>query len=202
MLLAVSLTPALAAAQSGVGVGAEFGYTTADFVGTVNARVENRTGAVGSVFIEFRLGRAATLTLGPSLGAKGGTTPLGGIPNARGVVDLVTIDLPILLRTRLPIGPVGILLEAGGAPGVRIGCNVEIQQATVPVYRVPCSDPALAASTFALWDLAAVGGIGLGIPIAGSEVGLKFRYGRGFVPVIESRDVYNRSLSFLLALPF
>jgi hypothetical protein len=94
-------------------------------------------------------------------------------------------------------------LEAGGMPGIRIGCNVEIEQGNVPSNRIPCNDAILTSvGEFAIWDVAAVASIGVGVPVAGSQVGLKARFSRGFIPVVASRDVYNRSLAIMLELPF
>ena len=204
LVLAVILVLPLAGleAQSKVGVGVEFGYTRADLYGSDASTLEYRSGAVGSVFLDLRLSRKFAITLGPSLAQRGGTTDLSGAPGDL-MIDIVTIDLPVLVRAHLPLGTFALLLEAGGMPGVRIGCNVEIQQGGVPSSRTQCNDPALAPlGDFAPWDVAAVAGVGVGIPVAGSRVGLKARYSQGFIPVLESRDIYNRSVSVLLELPF
>jgi hypothetical protein len=165
--------------------------------------VESRSGATGSAFLDLRLSRTLSITFGPSISQRGGTSEVTGTTGGDLVIDLVTIDLPLLMRARLPLGTFALLLEAGGVPGIRIGCNVELQQGGVPSSRVQCNDPALGQlGEFAPWDVAAAAAIGVGIPVAGSQVGLKARYSQGFIPVIESRDIYNRSFSFLLELPF
>ena len=188
------------AAQSRIGVGVEFGYTRADLTGSEAASLSSRSGALGGIFLSGRLTRALSLTIGPNLAAKGGTARVGG---SDVVIDLVGIDLPLLLRARIPVGAFGLLVEAGGMPGVRIGCNAELQQPGIPFIRRPCSDLALdPAGDFPLWDIAAVAGIGIGIPVAGSDIGLKLRLSRGFVPVIAGRSLYNRSGSIVLVLPF
>ena len=200
-LLGAAVAPAgRLAAQSRIGVGVEFGYTRADLTGSEATGVSSRSGALGGIFLSGRLTRALALTIGPNLAAKGGTA---GVAGGNVVIDLVGIDLPLLLRGRIAVGTFGLLVEAGGMPGVRIGCNAELRQPGVPFIRTPCSDPALAqVGDFALWDIAAVAGIGLGIPIAGSDIGLKLRLSRGFVPVIAGRSLYNRSGSIVLVLPF
>lgn len=188
------------AAQSRIGVGVEFGYTRADLTGSEATGVSSRSGALGGIFLSGRLTRALALTVGPNLAAKGGTA---GVAGGDVVIDLVGIDLPLLLRARIPVGTFGLLVEAGGMPGIRIGCNAELQRSGVPFIRTPCSDPALAqVGDFALWDIAAVAGVGIGIPVAGSDIGLKLRLSRGFVPVIAGRSLYNRSGSIVLVLPF
>ena len=201
LLLSAALAPAArVAAQSRIGVGVEFGYTRADLTGSDGKGFTSRSGAVGGVFLSWHPTRALALTLGPNLAAKGGAA---GVTGGKVVIDLVGIDLPLLLHTRIPLGAFGLLVEAGGMPGIRIGCNAELHQPGVPFIRTPCGDPALSpVGKFALWDVAAVAGLGIGIPVAGSEVGLKLRLSRGFVPVIESRALYNRSASIILVLPF
>lgn len=202
-LLLLAMPLAGLAAQSKVRVGVEFGYTRADLNGPDASTLEYRSGATGSVFLDLRLSHWLAITLGPSIAQRGGTARLTGTTGGDLLVDLVTIDLPILMRARLPLGTFALLLEAGGVPGIRIGCNVEIEQGGVPSLRTPCSDPALdPLGEFAPWDVAAVAGVGVGIPVAASQVGLKARYSQGFIPVIESRDIYNRSISILLELPF
>ncbi|MDH4347335.1 MAG: PorT family protein [Gemmatimonadota bacterium] len=200
LLLAVAPAAPPLEAQSRVGVGVEFGYTRADLDGADATSLEDRSGAVGGIFLDLRLNRRIAFTFGPSLAQRGGEASLSG---GNLVIDLVTIDLPLLIRARLPVGSFALLLEAGGMPGFRIGCNVELQLGGAPSSRLPCNDPALdPVGTFAPWDVAAVAGLGVGIPVRGSQVGLKARLSRGFIPVIESRDIYNRSISILLELPF
>jgi hypothetical protein len=200
-LLGAAVAPASRlAAQSRIGVGVEFGYMRADLTGSEATGVSSRSGALGGIFLSGRLTRALALTIGPNLAAKGGTA---GVAGGNVVIDLVGIDLPLLLRARIPVGTFGLLVEAGGMPGIRIGCNAELQQPGVPVIRTPCSDPALAqVGDFALWDIAAVASIGIGIPVSGSDIGLKLRLSRGFVPVIAGRSLYNRSGAIVLVLPF
>jgi len=203
LLPAVLLPGTPIAAQSRVGVGVEFGYTRADLDGSDGKASQYRSGAVGGVFLELHLSRKIAITFGPSLAQKGGIAPVAGTQDSDLVIDLVTIDLPLFVRARLPLGTFALLLEAGGVPGFRIGCNLELQQGNVPSSRLPCNDPTLVpVGTFAPWDIAVAGGVGVGIPVAGSEVGLKLRGARGFIPVIESRDIYNRSFSIILTLPF
>lgn len=201
LLFAAALVPASRlTAQSRIGVGVEFGYTRADLTGSEATGFSSRSGALGGIFLSWQLTRTLALTIGPNLAAKGGAADLSGSDL---VVELVDIELPLLLRARLPLGAFGLLVEAGGMPGIRIGCNAELRQPGVPYIRTPCNDPALApVGKFALLDVAAVAGVGIGIPVAGSEVGLKLRLSRGFIPVIESRDLYNRSASIILVLPF
>jgi hypothetical protein len=118
-------------------------------------------------------------------------------------IDLETIDLPLLLRARIPVGSLGLLVAAGGAPAVRVSCNFEVQQSAVPMNRTPCSDAQVSSvADFSTWDILAVAGAGVGIPIAGSELALTFRMSRGFIPVIESQELYNQSWSVILSLPF
>jgi len=201
LLLGVAVAPAgRLAAQSRIGVGVEFGYTRADLTGSEATGINSRSGALGGIFLSGRLTSALALTVGPNLAAKGGTA---GVAAGDVVIDLVGIDLPLLLRARVPVGAFGLLFEAGGMPGIRIGCNAELRQPGVPFIRTPCSDPALAqVGDFALWDVAAVAGVGIGIPVAGSDIGLKLRLTRGFIPVIAGRSLYNRSGAIVLVLPF
>jgi hypothetical protein len=205
-LLAAFLLAAVAApatrlpAQSRIGVGVEFGYTRAGLTGSEATGISSRSGALGGIFLSGRLSRTLALTIGPNLAAKGGTAE---VASSEVVIDLVGIDLPLLLRARIPLGALGLLAEVGAMPGIRIGCNAELRQPGVPFLRTPCNDPALSqVGDFALWDVAAVAGIGIGIPVAGSDIGLKVRVSRGFIPVIASRSLYNRSGSIVLVLPF
>jgi hypothetical protein len=83
---------------------------------------------------------------------------------------------------------------------VRIGCNVEFVQNGLSLLRTACDRAT--TFTFRSVDLSLIGGIGIGIPIERDELSLEARLSRGVRSVTDLGEVKNRSLDFLLSVPF
>jgi Outer membrane protein beta-barrel domain len=202
LLLLVETSPL--AAQSAASVGVELGYRRADFYGSGVGGTRPRSGAVAGAY--FRIPLTSWLAVQPGLliASKGGaSTVTTGTPPVplRFELDLVYLDVPVLLRARIPAvaGP-ALVLIAGGGPGVRIGCNVDLTRPGSPLVRTRC-DQATGA-TFRTWDVALEGGVGLGIPIERNELSLEARLSRGLRSVSGLAGLKNRGLSLLLSVPF
>lgn len=199
---ALLLLPSGATAQTGPSLGIELGYSRADFTGADARGVKQRDGAIAGAWFRFPLVEALAIQPGIVLASRGGaaafTTNTG---TGRLEVDLVYLDLPLVLRGRLP-GPIGtrLLLIGGGAAGFRIGCNVEIQQTGVPFTRQPCSDAS--GTSFRKWDFAVVAGAGVAIPVERSELSIQAKLVRGLRSASDDSDVRNRTYSVSVSVPF
>ena len=202
LLLCTSLVAAPLTAQVGPSLGVELGYTRADFVHGTG--VQSREGASAGAF--FRLPLASWLSVQPGLliASKGGAsaTTVDSLPGTSQFdFDLVYLDLPLLLRARIPaLAGTRLILSGGIAPGLRIGCNLELSNGGVVLLRESCVQAHVTGLQD--WDIAAVGGVGLGIPIERNELALELRYSAGLRPLSDLSDIRNRSVTLLLSVPF
>ncbi len=196
------LLPSRATAQTGPSLGIELGYSRADFTGADASGVKQRDGAIAGAWFRFPLAEVLAIQPGVVLASRGGaasfTTTSG---TGRLEVDLVYLDLPLVLRARLP-GPIGtrLLLIGGGAAAFRIGCNVDVQQTGVPLTRQPCSE--ISGASFRKWDFAVVAGAGFAIPVERSELSIQAKLIRGLRSVSDDGDVRNRTFSVSVSVPF
>jgi hypothetical protein len=188
-------------AQAGPSLGVELGYSRADFTGADASGVKRRDGAIAGAW--FRLPLAAVIAVQPGIGiaSRGGAaavpSPLGTL---RLEVDLVYLDLPLLLRATLPgLAGTRFVLLGGGAPSLRIGCNVEVKQTGVPPVRQSCS---ATGASFREWDVALVAGAGIAIPVERSELSIQAKLVRGLRSVSEDSEIRNRTYSISVSVPF
>jgi hypothetical protein len=141
---------------------------------------------------------------GIHLASKGGATSLAPTDSTqpdRLALDLVYLDLPVVLRARVPaLGRTRLILTGGAVPGVRIGCNVEFSRGGFTLLRAGCSDANNAS--FRTWDLELLAGAGFGIPIEGSELALEVRFAHGLRSVSSLGDIKNQALTFAISVPF
>lgn len=205
LLLALGLAlPGILAAQGRVGIGVELGYTRASFSGTSSRGVTLHEGAVAGAFFLAPITPWLALRPGLQIASKGGATGAIRATDSTSVrvdLELVYLDLPVLLRARLP-GPGGIrlVLTGGVVPGLRIGCNVEVSDSTGLALRNACDQEGL--GTFRSLDIEALGGVGLGIPIESSELTLEARVSQGLRSISDAGDLKNRALTFVISVPF
>ncbi len=200
--LAAALLAAPLAAQQGTSLGIELGYTRADFIHGTG--VQSREGATAGAF--FRVPLASWISLQPGLliASKGGAsaTTIDSLPGTSQFdFDLVYLDLPLLLRLRIPaLAGTRLILSGGVAPGLRIGCNLELSNGGFVLARESCVQARVTGLQD--WDVAAVGGVGLGVPIERSELALELRYSAGLRPLSDLSGIRNRSVTLLLSVPF
>jgi hypothetical protein len=203
LLLLVLLSSRGLVAQSSLQLGLELGYARADFTGTGAQGITLRQGAVAGAYFRVPLAPWLAVQQGIRIASRGGATTVSdtGATPLRFELDLVYVDFPLVVRARLPgIARTRFVLLGGGGPAVRIGCNVEFSRNGVSLSRTACEQAA--GASFRTWDLFVVGGAGLGIPIERSELALEARLSRGVRSVSDLADIKNRSLDFLLSIPF
>ncbi|MBK6423333.1 MAG: PorT family protein [Gemmatimonadetes bacterium] len=203
-LLLLVLAAAPLAGQSRLSLGVELGYTIADFSGPGAAGVRQRTGATAGAYLRVPLARWIGVQSGLFLASKGGATlvtPTGGGTPVRLESDLAYVELPMLLRARLPSpGGLRLILTGGVVPGVRIGCNVEFFQDGASFLRESCGN--ISTARFEDYDVAWLVGGGLGIPIERSELALEVRLSQGLRRVTDQGDFQNRNVTFFVSVPF
>lgn len=194
------LLPADARAQAGPSLGVELGYSRADFTGADASGTTQRDGAVAGAWFRFPLVAAVSVQPGVVLASRGGAFVLPGA-TGRLEVDLVYLDLPLVLRARLP-GPAGtrLFIVGGGAAAFRIGCNLETRQPGSAIVRQPCSEAT--GSSIRTWDFAAVAGAGFAIPVEHSELSIQAKLVRGLRSVSDDGDIRNRTYSLSVSVPF
>lgn len=204
VLLGLQALPASLSAQGRAVIGVELGYTRASFSGRDSRGVTLHEGAVAGAYFQARLASWLSVRPGLQIASKGGATtvvPLDSLGSARVDLDLVYLDLPVLLRSRIPaLGRTRLILTAGMVPSLRIGCNVELSNSSVSLSRTECNQVSL--GVFRTWDVEALGGVGLGIPIERSELALEARLTQGLRSVTEGGDLKNRALTFVISVPF
>lgn len=203
-LLLLLFLPAGLAAQARFTLGVDLGYTISDFSGPDAAGVRHRTGATAGAYLRTPLGRYLAVQSGLFIASKGGATlvtPAGGGAPVRFDLELVYVELPLLLRARVPfVAGTRLVLTGGAVSGVQIGCNVEFTQNGVSLLREACAR--LSGTTFQDWDLAWTAGGGIAVPIERSELALEVRLSQGLRRVSEQSDFRNRALTFLVSVPF
>lgn len=202
LLLGALAGAPLAAQQQGPSLGIELGYTRADFVHGTG--VQSREGATAGAFFRVPLAGWVSLQPGLLIASKGGAsaTTIDSLPGtSRFDFDLVYLDLPLLLRLRLPApGGTRLILSGGMAPGLRIGCNLELSNGGFVLARESCVQAGVTGLQD--WDVAALGGAGLAIPIERSELALELRYSEGLRTLSDLSSIRNRSVTLLLSVPF
>lgn len=201
LLLATAACAAPLAAQ-GPALGIELGYSRASFSGQDAGGVKLHEGAIAGAYMSVNLGTRFGFRPGILLATKGGATEVAADSAGNLVrldLELVYIDLPLLLRGRLPaIGRSQLILSGGVIPGIRIGCATDvISQNETPLNRTPCRAGALRP-----FDLAMAGGVGIGVPIEKSFIAVELRFTQGMVSIVEDGQLKNRALSLMLTVPF
>lgn len=207
-LLALALSSGVAPRLQGQGrraIGVELGYTRASFSGRNSGGVTLHEGAVAGAYFQTRLFRGLVFRPGIQIASKGGATsvvPDGATAPVRIDLDLVYLDLPMLLRTRLPfLGNTRLLFTAGAVPSLRIGCNIELSDVTGTLSRDECGQGNNVAD-FRTIDLQALGGVGFGIPIESSELSIEARVTQSVRSISDIADIRNRALTVLISVPF
>lgn len=201
-LLLAAATPV--AAQSRAVIGIELGYTRASFSGRDSRGVTLHEGAVAGAYFQVRLAPWLAVRPGLQIVSKGGATsvvPTNSTNAVRVDLDLVYLDLPLLLRSRVPlVGRTRLILTGGAVPSLRIGCNVEVTDQGVVLSRSQCQTVNVGA--FRRWDFQVLGGLGLGIPIENSELAVEARFTQGLPSVSDLADIKTRALTFVISVPF
>jgi hypothetical protein len=203
-LASLLLTPLALAAQARSAIGVEFGYTRASFSGRDSRGVTLHEGAVAGAFFEVALASWLALRPGIHIASKGGATtvvPADSTQPVRFELDLVYLDFPLVLRSRIPaIGRTRLILTGGAVPAVRIGCNVDLSRDGATLARNACSDAN--GASFRSWDVELLGGVGFGIPIERSELALEARFTQGLRSLSSQSDIKNRALTIAISVPF
>jgi hypothetical protein len=162
-----------------------------------------REGAVAGAYFRVPLARWLAVQQGIRIASRGGATSVSDSASSllRLDLDLVYVDFPLLIRARIPaLAGARLILLGGGGPAIRIGCNVEFSSNGFSLARTACERTT--AATFRSWDFFVAGGAGIGIPIERSELAVEARLSQGLRSVSDLADLKNRSLDFLLSIPF
>ena len=204
-MVALALLPAIPdalLAQGRSAIGVELGYTRASFGGRDSRGVKLHEGAVAGAYFQVELTSWLSIRPGIQIASKGGATSVADSAQPlRFELDLVYVDFPVVLRSRIPaIGRTRLILSGGAVPGLRIGCNVEFSRGGVTLSRNACSDAS--AASFRSWDIELLGGVGFGIPIESSELAVEARFTQGLRSVNNLGDIRNRALTFAISVPF
>lgn len=171
--------PAEAGVRFGIKGGANVATVNGDFVDALGDW-QNTVGFCGGIFLEFNLGKV--LTLQPEV-----LYTMKGADTGDGKLKFDYIEIPVLLKLRIPIGSVHPFLFAGPA----FGFTLKSALAGIEVEDFPTS------------DYSAVLGGGLQL---GRSVHLDVRYTMGLqkleIPDLEAIDLKNGVLSATIGLAF
>jgi hypothetical protein len=187
-LLVVGAFAALLALPQPAAAGVRFGLKAGANVANVNGDAieelqdwQNTVGFCGGIFLEFNLGKVLTIQPEVLYTMKGSETAEGG------KLDLDYIEVPVLLKVRLPIASIHPFLIAGPA----FGWNLKAVVDGIEVEDWPTS------------DYSAVFGAGLQL---GRTLHLDVRYTMGLakleIPDLETIDLKNGVISATLGLTF
>jgi hypothetical protein len=171
--------PAAAGVRFGIKGGANVATVNGDFVDALGDW-QNTVGFCGGIFLEFNLGKV--LTLQPEV-----LYTMKGADTGDGKLKFDYIEIPVLLKLRIPIGSVHPFIFAGPA----FGFTLKSALAGIEVEDFPTS------------DYSAVLGGGLQL---GRSVHLDVRYTIGLqkleIPDLEAIDLKNGVLSATIGLAF
>jgi len=187
-LLVVGAFAALLALPQPAAAGVRFGLKAGANVANVNGDAlealqdwQSTVGFCGGIFLEFNLGKVLTIQPEVLYTMKGSETAEGG------KLDLDYIEVPVLLKVRLPIASIHPFLIAGPA----FGWNLKAVVDGIEVEDWPTS------------DYSAVFGAGLQL---GRTLHLDVRYTMGLakleIPDLETIDLKNGVISATLGLTF
>ena len=172
--------PAAAGVRFGLKAGANIANVNGDFTESLQDW-QNTVGFCGGIFLEFNLGKVLTIQPEVLYTMKGSETAEGG------KLDLDYIEVPVLLKVRLPIASIHPFLIAGPA----FGWNLKAVVDGIEVEDWPTS------------DYSAVFGAGLQL---GRTLHLDVRYTMGLakleIPDLETIDLKNGVISATLGLTF
>ena len=187
-LLVVGAFAALLTLPQPAAAGVRFGLKAGANVANVNGDAlealqdwQSTVGFCGGIFLEFNLGKVLTIQPEVLYTMKGSETAEGG------KLDLDYIEVPVLLKVRLPIASIHPFLIAGPA----FGWNLKAVVDGIEVEDWPTS------------DYSAVFGAGLQL---GRTLHLDVRYTMGLakleIPDLETIDLKNGVISATLGLTF
>lgn len=114
--------------------------------------------------------------------------------DGRGTLELDYIQVPLLLRMKLPVQrTVGVHLVAGPSIGVLVSAEGKRQGSTVDLKSITDS-----------FDIGAALGAGIDIPLQQGGINLEARYTLGLRSIddVEDSDIKNRVASFLVGYYF
>ncbi len=207
LFLLLAMTTSLAAQEAPrrrgprPAVGGEVGYSRSDLAGADAERVRSRQGALTGVYMQLPL--TGPLSVRPEIlfALKGGRVQAdvesGGTTELD--IGLAYIELPVLLRVGPRRGRFRLVVFAGPAPALQIGCDVQVADPNTPV-RATCDETALPA--FRSFDVGLVAGGGLEVRWPQSALALESRFTTGLRSVLNDVDVKNRSFGIVLSLTF
>jgi len=187
-ILTVGAFAALLILPSAAAADVRFGIKAGANVANVNGDAlealqdwQSTVGFCGGIFLEFNLGKVLTIQPEVLYTMKGSETAEGG------KLDLDYIEVPVLLKVRLPIASIHPFLIAGPA----FGWNLKAVVDGIEVEDWPTS------------DYSAVFGAGLQL---GRTLHLDVRYTMGLakleIPDLETIDLKNGVISATLGLAF
>jgi hypothetical protein len=187
-LLLLTASASTAGAQGfGVMAGANFADISGDDID--GSDVDSRTGFVGGVFYEHKLGTSISLRPEVLYSMKGGSNALFGDD-----VDWKNdyIQVPVLVKYSFGSGPTHPFLLIGPAIAFNISCEF-----SDPDEEISCDD--LFGEDFvSSTDFSGILGLGL----QWNALDLNVRYDLGFTDVLEDVDATNKTISILVGYNF
>jgi len=186
ILLAASA--ATANAQGfGVMAGANFADISGDDID--GSDVDSRTGFVGGIFYEYKLGTSISLRPELLYSMKGGTNALFGDD-----VDWKNdyIQVPVLLKYNFGSGATHPFVLIGPAIAFNVSCEF-----SDPDEEISCDD-LFGEDVVSSTDFSGI----LGLGIQWNALDINVRYDLGFTNVLEDVDATNKTISILLGYNF
>jgi hypothetical protein len=174
-LLAIP-TPATAGVQFGIKGGGNMAKVTGQDAQDINTTLKNKVGFVAGVFVAFNMGSVFTLQLEALYTMKGVTMEVTDVSTT--YIEKIYgnyIEIPLLLKLRIPTPLVSPFVFAGPAVGFKLSEKLNVDGTDVPLGEALLKNN----------DYGAIFGGGLNI---GSHFQIDVRYSMGLQKVISTLE--------------
>ena len=114
-------------------------------------------------------------------------------------VKLRYLEVPLLLGYRFPTTGVRPYILGGAQMGFKTGCTVKLSSGNLSAS-FDCDDPDADLGEFKSFDVAAVGGGGIAVPLGTNELTFDLRYALGLTNIVKDAEAKNRGFTFGVGL--
>jgi hypothetical protein len=149
--------------------------------------------------VDFKIANTGFLRTGLVYSRRGAKT------NEEGVdvnFKVSYLEVPLLFGYRFPTGGVQPYVVGGAQMGFKVGCKLAAEEGGVSAS-IDCDSPDfdfdLNVKSF---DVAAVGGFGLSVPVGTSSLAFDLRYALGLMKVASDTDMKNHGFTLGVAFMF
>ena len=144
--------------------------------------------------VDFRVANTGFFRTGLVYSRRGAKTSEQGVDVN---FKLKYLEVPLLFGYRFPTGGVQPYVVGGGQMGIKVGCTLSGEQDGVTAS-IECDDPDLGMDVKS-FDVAAVGGFGLSVPVGTSSLAFDLRYALGLLKIASDTKTKNHGFTLGVA---